>query len=78
MIGLIPNDYVRALRRINDLRLLEPVRCGDTIHAAAEIVRLEAWTPELGLVIGAWQIVKQSGVAAMTVELEAVWLRARR
>ncbi len=74
-IGLVPNDYIRALRRILDLRLLTPVLSGDTIHVEAEIVRLEPWTDEYGLAAGAWRIVKQDGTVAMTVELEAVWVR---
>jgi 3-hydroxybutyryl-CoA dehydratase len=74
-IGLIPNDYIRALRRILDLELHAPVCCGDTIHVEAEIVRLEPWTDDYGLAAGAWRIVKQDGTVATTVELEAIWLR---
>jgi 3-hydroxybutyryl-CoA dehydratase len=76
-IGLIPNDYIRALRRIVDLRLLAPVSCGETIHVEAEMTRLEPWTDEYGLAIGAWRIVKQDGAVATAVELEAIWLRRR-
>ena len=76
-IGLVPNDHIRALRRILDLRWLGPVGRGETIHVAAEIVRLEPWTEDYGLASGAWRIVKQDGGVAMTVELEAVWRRRR-
>lgn len=76
-IGLVPNDYVRALRRILDFRPLGPVYPGDTIHVEGEIARLEGWTDEYGLVAGAWEIVTQEGTVATSVELEAIWLRER-
>jgi 3-hydroxybutyryl-CoA dehydratase len=75
-IGLIPNHYIRALRRIIDLQLLEPVRRGDTIHVEAEIGRLEPWTDEYGLTAGSWRILRQDGAVVTTVELEAIWLRS--
>ncbi|HXR61557.1 MAG TPA: MaoC family dehydratase N-terminal domain-containing protein [Solirubrobacterales bacterium] len=74
-IGLVPNDFVRALRRILEFEPGEPVRPGDTIHVEAEIVRLEEWTEEYGLVAGRWRIVNQDDALVASVELEAVWIR---
>ncbi|HEX8066914.1 MAG TPA: MaoC/PaaZ C-terminal domain-containing protein [Thermoleophilaceae bacterium] len=76
-IGLVPNLYVAALRRVSVLELGAPVRIGDTIKVEGEIVGLHAWTGEHGLVTGHWRIANQDAVTAMTVELEAVWRRTR-
>jgi len=76
-IGLVPNDRVAALRRVHDLRLLVPIAAGDTIRVRCEILRLAPWTEDYGLVTGGWTIVNQDDAVAMTVELEAVWQRAR-
>jgi acyl dehydratase len=76
-IGLVPNGYVSALRRILDLRVPASVSAGDTIHVECEIVRLSPWTAEHGLVAGAWRIVDQDATELSTVVLEAVWRRAR-
>jgi acyl dehydratase len=74
-IGLVPNDCIRALRRVVGFEPGEPVRPGDTIHVEAEIVRLEPWTEEHGLVAGRWRIVNQRNSLVASVELEAVWVR---
>jgi acyl dehydratase len=74
-IGLVPNDYIRALRRILDLELLAPARPGSTIHVQARIVRLDPWTDDFGLVTGSWRILDQRGAVLTAVRLEAVWVR---
>lgn len=74
-IGLVPNRCIRALRRILDLELLAPVRPGDTLQVEAEIVRLEEWTEDYGLVTGRWRILNQREELVTSVDLEAVWTR---
>jgi acyl dehydratase len=74
-IGLVPNRRIGALRRILDLELAAPARPGDTLHVEAEIIRLEEWTEDYGLVTGRWRILNQREEVIATVNLEAVWTR---
>lgn len=74
-IGLVPNRCIRALRRILDLELLQLARPGDTLHVEAEIIELEEWTEDYGLVTGRWRILNHRGELLNSVELEAVWIR---
>lgn len=75
-IGLVPNDYVMALRGVKDLSFERPVRPGDTIRVHGEIARLLPMTEEAGMVSGRWLVLNQRAETVATMDLEALWRRA--
>lgn len=74
-IGLVPNEYVAALRRIRHMVFKHPVFFGDTIHVEGMVVRLQEYGPDLGMVTGRWRVVNQDDVLIMKMELDALWRR---
>jgi acyl dehydratase len=74
-IGLVPNDYVAALRRIKNLVFKKPVFFGDTIHVEGKLVRKVPMTEDVGMITGRWRIVNQHGETIAKLEIEAMWLR---
>lgn len=76
-IGLVPNDYVLALRRLKNVVFKRPVFLGETIHVEGKVARLTPMDERAGMVTGRWKIVKQNGDMAASMEIEALWRRDR-
>ena len=76
-VGMVPNDYVVALRRVNRVVYKNPVRFGDTIQVQGIVARMRPFSDELGMVTGRWKIVNQDDVTCLKLELEALWRRDR-
>lgn len=74
-VGLVPNEYVVALRRIKHVVFKNPVRFNDTIHVEGSVVRLRAYSDEVGMVTGRWRIVNQDDMTILKMELDALWRR---
>jgi 3-hydroxybutyryl-CoA dehydratase len=72
-IGLVPNEYVVALRRLKRVVFKRPVYFDDTIHVEAEIKELRPFSEEAGLVSGFWRILNQRGELVCVIEMEALW-----
>jgi acyl dehydratase len=72
-IGLVPNEYVMALRRLNKVVFKRPVFFGDTIRVEGTVVNLRPLNEEAGLVTGRWRIVNQDDQTVFKLEIEAVW-----
>ncbi|HEX5146281.1 MAG TPA: MaoC/PaaZ C-terminal domain-containing protein [Conexibacter sp.] len=72
-VGLVPNQYVVALRRLRRVVFKRPVYFGDTIHVEAEIKELRPFGEEAGLVSGFWRIFNQRGELVCSIEMEALW-----
>lgn len=73
-IGLVPNEYVVALRRLKNVTFKRPVFFGDTIRVEGTVVKL---TPmpgdEVGMVTGRWRILNQHDQTVFKLEIEALW-----
>lgn len=76
-IGLAPNAYVVALRRINNVVFKRPVYLGNTIYVEGRIAELRDFTNEAGYVRGRWKIVNQDGLTVFKMDIEALWRRDR-
>jgi acyl dehydratase len=76
-IGLVPNDYIMALRRIRNIVFKRPVFFGDTIRVVGKAVRIIEMSDEVGLVTGRWKVVNQNDETVVTMELDALWRRTR-
>jgi 3-hydroxybutyryl-CoA dehydratase len=74
-IGLVPNDYVMALRRIKNMVFKNPVFFGDTIHVEGKVARKMDMTDEVGMITGRWKIVNQRDETICKLEIEALWRR---
>ncbi len=74
-IGLVPNEYVAALRRIKHLIFKKPVFFGDTIHVEGKLARKIPMSDEFGMITGRWRIVNQHGETIAKMEIEALWKR---
>jgi acyl dehydratase len=74
-IGLVPNTYVVALRRLKRVVFKKPVYIGDTIHVRGKVHRLKDFSDELGMVTALWRLVNQKGDVCMTMEFEMLWQR---
>lgn len=73
-LGLVPNEYVVALRRLKDVTFKKPVLLGDTIHVEGTVVDLKPMPgDEVGMVTGRWRIVNQHGQTVVRLEIEALW-----
>jgi 3-hydroxybutyryl-CoA dehydratase len=72
-IGLVPNTYVVALRRLIEVAYETPVRLGDTIHVEGRVNRLRPFSDELGMVNGLWWLMNQHGETCLTMEFEMLW-----
>lgn len=74
-IGLVPNEYVLALRRLKKVVYKRPVFFGDTIHVEAKITGLRPFSDEAGLVSGRWRVLNQRDELVCMLEIEALWRR---
>jgi 3-hydroxybutyryl-CoA dehydratase len=74
-IGLVPNEYVLALRRLKKVVFKRPVFFGDTIHVEAAITGLRPFSDEAGLVSGRWRVLNQRDELVCMLEIEALWRR---
>ena len=74
-VGLVPNEYVAALRRVKQVVFKAPVVFGDTIHVEGTIVRLVPFSDDMGMVTGRWKVLNQDGAVVMKMELDALWRR---
>jgi acyl dehydratase len=75
-VGLVPNDYVVALRRIDNVVFKNPVVFGDTIHVDGVILTAEVINDDAGLVSARWRIVNQRDDLIFKMDLQAVWRRS--
>jgi acyl dehydratase len=74
-IGLVPNTYVVALRRLKNVIFKAPVRLGDTVHVEGKVHRLRPFSEEVGMVTALWRLVNQDGETCMKIEFEMLWQR---
>ena len=74
-IGLVPNDYVLALRRLKNLVFKRPVFFGDTMRVEGRVIRTTPMSDEVGMIGGRWRIVNQDSETIAKLELEALWRR---
>lgn len=74
-IGLVPNEYVLALRRINHVVFKRPVFFGDTIRVDGTVAEVREVSEEAGYVRGRWRIVNQREELVFKMEIEALWRR---
>jgi 3-hydroxybutyryl-CoA dehydratase len=74
-IGLVPNTYVVALRRLKNVVYKEPVRFGDTVHVEGKVHRLRPFNEEVGMVTALWKLVNQRGEVCLKMEFEMLWQR---
>ncbi len=75
--GLMPfdPDRVVALRRVGDAVFKQPVKIGDTLHVAGEIVGTRPLDDENGLVECRWKVLNQDGRLVVRATVELVWRR---
>ncbi len=74
-MGLVPNDYIMALRRMRNVVFKKPVFFGDTIRVEGKAARIREMAPEVGMVTGRWRIVNQHDETTVKMELDALWRR---
>jgi acyl dehydratase len=74
-IGLVPNTYVVALRRLKRVVFKKPVYIGDTVHVQGKVHRLKPFSDELGMVTALWKLVNQKGEPCVRMEFEMLWQR---
>jgi acyl dehydratase len=72
-IGLVPNEYVVALRRLKNVTFKKPVFFGDTIRVEGTVVKLMPMGDEVGMVTGRWRILNQHDQTVFKLEIEALW-----
>jgi acyl dehydratase len=73
-IGLVPNEYVVALRRLKNVTFKKPVFFGDTIRVEGTVVNLRPMPgDEVGMVTGRWRILNQDDQTVFKLEIEALW-----
>ena len=72
-IGLVPNAYIVALRRIKNVVYKTPVRFGDTVHVRGKIQRLKPFTDDVGLVGARWRLANQDKETCVKMEFEMLW-----
>ncbi|HEX8648061.1 MAG TPA: MaoC/PaaZ C-terminal domain-containing protein [Thermoleophilaceae bacterium] len=73
-IGLVPNEYVVALRRLKNVTFKKPVFFGDTIRVEGTVVNLKPMPgDEVGMVTGRWRILNQHDQTVFKLEIEALW-----
>jgi acyl dehydratase len=76
-IGLVPNDYIMALRRIRTIVFKKPLFFGDTIHVEGRADRIVELSDEVGLVTGRWKIVNQRDETIVVLDIDALWRRTK-
>lgn len=69
-------DQVVALRAIREVVFKRPVRLGDTVHAAAEVVSVQPLDDQVGLVALGLHVRNQSGATAVRARFELLWRMA--
>ena len=74
-IGLVPNGYIVALRRVKNVVYKTPVRFGDTVHVEGKLNRLEPVDDEVGMVSARWKMVNQDSETCLKMEFETLWRR---
>jgi 3-hydroxybutyryl-CoA dehydratase len=74
-LGLVPNAYAMALRRIKNVVYKAPVRFGDTVHVRGTISAMQPMSDEVGLVKARWKLVNQNGETCLKMEFESLWRR---
>ena len=74
-IGLVPNTYVVALRRLKNVVYKEPVRFGDTIHVRGTIEAMKPLGDEVGLVQATWKVINQRGQTWLKMQFDSLWRR---
>jgi 3-hydroxybutyryl-CoA dehydratase len=72
-IGLVPNAYIVALRRIKNVIYKEPVRFGDTVHVRGRCERLQPLNDDVGMVTAKWKLVNQNIDTCVKMEFECLW-----
>lgn len=72
-IGLVPNEYVVALRRLKNVVFKRPVVFGDTIHVEGRVDALHPMTDAVGMVCGRWTIKNQYDETVFRLDIEAMW-----
>jgi acyl dehydratase len=75
-VGLVPNDYVIALRRVDSVVFKNPVVFGDTVHVEGVINSKDVINDDAGLVSARWRIVNQNDALVFRMDLQAVWRRS--
>jgi 3-hydroxybutyryl-CoA dehydratase len=75
--GLMPfdPDRVVALRRVGDAVFKQPVKIGDTLHVAGEVVGTRQLDDENGLVECRWRVLNQDSRLVVRATVELVWRR---
>ena len=72
-------DTILAFLGMNDLRFINPVRIGDTIHVEEEISNLrETKKPDRGIVTFKWLVKNQKGDAIMEAQANLMIRRKRK
>ena len=74
-IGLVPNTYVVALRRLKNVVYKTPVRFGDTIHVRGTVTAMQPLSDEVGLVHARWKVVNHKGETCVKMEFDSLWRR---
>lgn len=74
-IGLVPNAYVIALRKVKNVVYKTPVRFGDTVHVRGRLEKLQPFNDEMGLVSARWKLVNQDLETCVKMEFEMLWKR---
>ncbi len=72
-VGLVPNEYVVALRRLTNIVFKRPVFFGDTIHVEGKIAELRPMGEIAGMVTGRWTIKNQYDETVFKLDIEALW-----
>lgn len=74
-IGLVPNTYVLALRRLKRVIFKAPVYIGDTVHVEGKVHRLKEFSDDVGMVTALWKLKNQRGETCAKMEFEMLWQR---
>ena len=74
-IGLVPNAYVVALRRMKNVTYKTPVRFGDTIHVRGMVLKMTPFNEEVGMVTARWKLFNQRDEVCLKMEFETLWKR---
>jgi acyl dehydratase len=74
-IGLVPNSYIVALRKIKNVVYKAPVRFGDTVHVRGKCAPIQPVDDDMGLVSARWKMVNQDGETCLKMEFEMLWRR---
>lgn len=75
-VGLVPNDYVIALRSLQNVVFKTPVVFGDTIQIQGVIYSAVPVSEEAGLVVARWRVVNQRQETVFKMDVHALWKRS--